>query len=132
VARVIVDTNVVSFILKNDSRANVYAQHLSGKELVISFVTVAELYRWALHRNWGSKRFDALADHIRTFLVYPFTHALCLRWAKVVDQRARVGRPIDSNDAWIAATAIEHQIPLVTHNQQDFQGIGGLAIISEV
>jgi tRNA(fMet)-specific endonuclease VapC len=129
--RVVVDTDVVSFTFKNDSRADLYAEHLAGQELVLSFMTVAELYRWAIQRSWGSQRFDALSRHVRTFLVYPFTDTLCLRWATVMDQRARSGRPIKSSDAWIEATAVEHRIPLVTHNRQDFEGIDGLSIISE-
>ena len=39
----IVDTNVVAFIHKGDSRAAEYMDHLSGRIVGISFATVAEL-----------------------------------------------------------------------------------------
>jgi tRNA(fMet)-specific endonuclease VapC len=44
---VIVDTDVVSFLFKGDTRAQAYREHLRGKTLAISFMTVAELYQWA-------------------------------------------------------------------------------------
>ena len=34
-------------------------------------------------------------------------------------------------DCWIAATALEHGLELVTHNPRDFAGIPGLIIITE-
>lgn len=53
---IIVDTDVVSFLLKNDTRAQAYRPHLQDKLLAFSFMTVAELYRWAYVRNWGKSR----------------------------------------------------------------------------
>ena len=55
---VIVDTDVVSFLFKGDTRAEAYRQHLQSKTLAISFMTVAELYQWAYVRNWGRINFD--------------------------------------------------------------------------
>ena len=53
---VVVDTDVVSFLLKGDTRAQSYRPHLQGKTLVLSFMTVAELYQWAFIRNWGKQK----------------------------------------------------------------------------
>jgi tRNA(fMet)-specific endonuclease VapC len=41
---IVADTDVVSFLFKNDSRAVDYLPHLQGIVPVISFQTVAELY----------------------------------------------------------------------------------------
>jgi predicted nucleic acid-binding protein len=38
---------------------------------------------------------------------------------------------IDTADAWIAATALALNCPLVTHDAADFAGVPGLKIISE-
>ena len=39
---------------------------------------------------------------------------------------------VDTNIvSWIAATALRHGIPIVTHNRQHFEGISGLTVISE-
>lgn len=128
---VVVDTDVVSFLFKRDPRAEHYRPHLEGKLLVISFMTLAELDRWALERNWGEKRRIAMEQHLRNFVIYPFDRALCRQWAEVTFSAGRNGRPIQCADAWIAATAKLHGIPLVTYNGNDYVGVDGLKIISE-
>jgi tRNA(fMet)-specific endonuclease VapC len=52
----IVDTDVVSFLLKGDTRAHLYRPHLQDQTLALSFMTVAELYQWAYVRNWGERK----------------------------------------------------------------------------
>jgi hypothetical protein len=51
-ASVVVDTDVVSFLFKHDTHAEPYRPHLTEKLLVLSFMTIAELDRWVLERNW--------------------------------------------------------------------------------
>lgn len=128
---VVVDTDVVSFLFKKDSRAELYRPHLEGQVPVMSFMTLAELLRWALIRKWGKKRQAKLYAHLRKFAVYPFDAALCQTWAEVTTCAEGNGRPIETADAWIAATALHHGIPLVTHNGGDYAGVEGLVIISE-
>lgn len=41
-------------------------------------------------------------------------------WARVVESCRQQGRTIADPDAWIAATACRHGIPLVTHNLKHF------------
>jgi tRNA(fMet)-specific endonuclease VapC len=126
-----VDTDVVSFLFKRDPRAEWYRLHLTGKLLVLSFMTVAELDRWALARNWGQNRRTRMDEYLRNFIVHPFDRVLCQKWAEVSDCARRNGRRIECADAWIAATAVLHNIPLVTHNSKDFAGVDGLSVISE-
>jgi predicted nucleic acid-binding protein len=47
-SRLVVDTDVVSFLFKNHSIAKLYDSELLGHTLVLSFMTVAELDRWAI------------------------------------------------------------------------------------
>lgn len=129
--RVLVDTDVVSFYFKADSRKELYRPHLAGKLLVVSFMTVAELDRWALERNWGAARRARLEQHLGSYLLYSFDRALCRTWAEVTVGARRQGRTIQAADAWIAATALLYDLPLVTHNRGDFLGVKGLTVISE-
>lgn len=128
--RVVVDTDVISFLFKGDSRAAAYASDLTGKLIIISFMTVAELKRWALKKRWGANRLAMLDHQLRQVIVYPVDADLCQRWAEVMMQAERSGRPISPQDAWIAATALQEKLPLVTNNSKDFAGITGLTIIS--
>jgi predicted nucleic acid-binding protein len=127
----VVDTDVVSFIFRNDTRAERYRQYLVGRTLAISFMSVAELDRWALERNWGPTRRARLDQHIAAYVIQPFDRDLCLKWAEVTVGARRQGRPIQTADAWIAATALLQGLPLITHNRQDYLGVDGLVVLSE-
>mgnify|MGYP001817369524 CR=1 FL=1 len=127
----IVDTDVVSFLLKGDTRAQLYRPHLQDKTLALSFMTVAELYQWAYVRNWGERKLTRLEEKLHRYVIVPSDNELCKQWASICVQRKRLGRPISVQDAWIAATALRHSCPLVTHNGDDFSDIAGLEVISE-
>ena len=43
-SRVILDTNIVSYLMKGGKLATAYEPHLQSRLLVITFVTVGELY----------------------------------------------------------------------------------------
>jgi tRNA(fMet)-specific endonuclease VapC len=124
----VVDTDVVSFIFKKDSRATPYERHLEGKRVCVSFMTVAEVYQWAISRRWGKRRIKELRQELARYVVLPYDDATAWIWGEV---RSIKGRPVEAKDAWIAATALRHGMKLVTHNRRHFEGIAGLQIISE-
>src|SRR5438105_8525493 len=115
----IVDTDVVSMLFKGDSRAFAYRVHVTGRLLGISFMTLAELERWSLERDWGPKRKLELAEHVAHYAVLPVSRELCVKWAEVAVAAKRRGRPIQTADAWIAASALYYQVPLITNNRSD-------------
>ena len=126
--KVVVDTSVVSYLLKGHSLGQAYwERHLAGNLLGLSFMTVAELYRWPLEKAWGDRRIQGLIDHLRGYVVLPYDDAMSWEWAKLMSWK---GRPMSVADAWVAATAIAHEVPLVTHNVRHFSGIGGLEVRS--
>lgn len=127
---VVVDTDVVSYVFRGDTRAELFRSVLAGRVLVVSFMTVAELERWALGRNWGPSRMASLERFLERFTLLPFDWPLCRRWAEAVDCARRRGRPIQTADAWVAATALHLDIPLVTHNPTDYAGVTGLTVLS--
>lgn len=130
-ATVVIDTDVVSFLFKSDSRAQLYQRHLAGHHWMLSFMTVAELDLWALRYHWGGPRKRQMETYLRRFAIYPFDRALCLHWAEVTDSARRSGRPILTADAWIAATALLAGVPLITHNPSDYAAVHGLTVLSE-
>ena len=50
-ADLVADTNVLSFLFRQDSRAEAYLPYLENKAIAISFQTLAELELWALSRR---------------------------------------------------------------------------------
>jgi predicted nucleic acid-binding protein len=124
----IVDTDVVSMLFKGDTRALAYRAHIAGQLLGISFMTLAELDRWSLERNWGQVRKLDLAQHLTRYT--PVSREPCAKWAEVAFAARRKGRPIQTADAWIAASALHYQVPLITNNRDDYSSVNGLALVS--
>lgn len=128
---VVVDTDVVSFIFKNDTRGALYQPHLDGEFMILSFMTLAELRQWSLRSNWGTARKTDFEKHLRRYSVQHSNNQLCEIWAEVIKRGQHTGKTIAVADAWVAATALLFQIPLVTHNATDYQAVEDLIIITE-
>lgn len=128
---VVLDTDVVSFLFKGDSRADSYLPHLRDRQWLISFMTEAELEQWVLLSNWQAKRVEWLRVFLGRFVIVPSSRDLILRWAEVMVAARRTGRRLETADAWIAATAALYDSPLITHNASDYLGVPGLKLITE-
>jgi tRNA(fMet)-specific endonuclease VapC len=125
-ATVVVDTDVVSFLIKGDSRRLAYAPLLQGHTLALSFMTVAELYQWAAIRKWGAQRRAQLDQTLHNYLVIPVDIEMCRIWGELRAEQQIAGYTIAPQDAWIAATAIRHKLALITHNAIDYRSITSL------
>jgi len=128
---VLLDTNIVSYLFKQDTRAERYAKHLRNRELTIAVMTVAELFQWAAVRRWGEARIARLEQYLEHYTTLPVDINTCRQWATVRASRSAAGMPISPQDAWVAATALRYCLPLITHNPDDFQQIPGLTVITE-
>jgi tRNA(fMet)-specific endonuclease VapC len=128
---VLVDTDVFSFYIKGDTRASQYDKHTKGKKWALSFATVGELLTWSKYKGWGPAKIAELERRIGLTGVVPYDVALCQTYAELNAQILKAGKPIGDNDLWIAATAIRHSIPLISHNRKHYDEIPGLVLISE-
>lgn len=129
---IVIDTDVASFFFKNDTRKTLYEPHHDGQFLFLSFMTLAELKLWSVSGNWGAKRKNQLENYLKRFSVVQTRPEICEIWAEIINDGKRKGKIIATSDAWVAAVAVFLNIPLVTHNSTDFQGVKGLTIISEI
>lgn len=127
----VIDTDVLSYLYKKDTRAALYRPRLDNPPFIISFMTLAELRRWMHERNWGVARRYSFETYLAQYRVVFADDELCELWAQAMDSARRNGRPISSPDAWVAAVALQLGVPLVTHNRAHFVGVDGLTVISE-
>ncbi len=82
-SRVVVDTDVASFLFKNHPIGAIYEAGLAACILLISFRTLAELDRWAIQSRWGPTRREWLRQHLEQFGLLPYSRRLCAMWAEV-------------------------------------------------
>jgi len=125
-----IDTDVVSFLLKRDTRAELYRPYLTSPPFILSFMTVAEMRSWARQREWGAARQQELERYLARYVVLQSSDSLCDYWANATSSARRAGRPIAAADAWVAAVALQQNVPLITHNGSHFAGVSGLTVIS--
>ncbi len=128
---VVVDTDVVSYLLKDDTRAEYYRPLLKDRILIVSFMTIAEMDRWALVRQWGTTRRSYYEKFMEQFIVFPTNRNLCAIWADITEALRLQGLVISCGDAWIAATALQQNIPLVTHNARHYSTVTGLSLLTQ-
>ena len=125
---VVLDTDVVFFPFKQDTRAALYIDKLRDRQLLISFMTEAELEQWVLLSNWGAQRIEWLHLYLSRFVIVSSSNDLSKKWAEVMVTARRHGRRIETADAWIAATAILYDAVLLTHNTADCNGVTNLRL----
>jgi tRNA(fMet)-specific endonuclease VapC len=129
-SRVVVDTDVASYIFNWHSLAQSYADALRGSELVLSFMSVAELRMGAMSANGGSHRRLLLEQFIQSFELSYADDDLCMIWARIRADARAAGRPMSPQDAWIAATALALDSPLATNNRRDYERVRKLRLLS--
>ena len=94
-------------------------------------MSIGELRRGATLLVPGSARRLQLEHYIEIDIpllfgkrVLPITQAIAERWGVIDARRQAAGRPLGIADGMIAATAIEHDLTVVTRNVKDFAGLG--------
>ena len=136
--RYLLDTNVISELRKvrsgrADRMVAAWAATVPGRDMYLSAVTIHELEHGvlllertdaaqaAILREW-------LDDSVATAFegrILPMDEAVARRSA-----RLHVPDPVPYRDAFIGATALVHEMTLVTRNLRDFQRFEGLRLLN--
>ena len=124
----LVDANVLSEPTKPLPDVRV-VNWLSDHEAdgAVDAIVLGEMYLGVLALPDGRKRarlqawFETLAQAIECL---PWDAAVGRRWARLVSDLRRKGHALPILDGLIAATALEHDLTLVTRNVRDFRTAG--------
>jgi predicted nucleic acid-binding protein len=133
----LIDTNVVSeFIrLRPDARVIRWLGAADPESLFASVVTFGEI-RLGIEDLPAGKRRAALEEWLEQGLpqwfeshLLPVTKQIADGWGQLTIRAKRKGIAITTADGLIAATALEHDLALVTRNVRDFAATG-VAIVN--
>jgi tRNA(fMet)-specific endonuclease VapC len=124
----LIDTDTCSAYLKQNPRAFGRFQQYLGS-LNVSMITVGELYTWALRAKAPPKRLQGVLDLFLDVTIIDFSHDVARKFGELHAGLLDIGRPPGFPDLMIAATALVHNLTLVTHNTQDFANIPGLTVV---
>lgn len=123
----LLDTDICSVHLKgNGSLTHTFLQYMG--RLYVSVVTVGELYTWALRAKASPKRFQSLKDLLNDIQVLEVDETIARKFGEVRAALLDAGKPVPEMDLLIAATALVHDLTVVTHNTQDYSSIPGLSL----
>ena len=131
--RYLLDTNIISNIVKPEpSRALMtWLGAQIDDDLYVASLTLAEIKRGILDKPKGRKR-DALEvwfngpegpQALFAGRILPFEERAALRWAELMADGKKRGRPRSALDMIIAATADTNGCIIVTANEKDFADI---------
>lgn len=114
----LVDTDVFSFLMLRSEQADDFREIVEGRLLALSFATVGEAYFGAVKAGWGERRLRRLEAALGAYTVLPGTFEIARRFGDIM---ARFRHQLDERDMWIAATALAHELPIVTNNLRHFE-----------
>lgn len=124
----LLDTDTCPVHLKTHRAVNNRVlQHTGG--IHVSTVTVAELYTWVLRANVPTRRLRSLEEFLRDVVILDVTESVAKRFGEVRAALLDKGLPPPEMDLLIGATALVHDLTLVTHNTRDFANIPGLRLM---
>lgn len=130
----LLDTNVISELVRAKPARIILAwfEHIPSDALHISALTLGEIRKGVEGMPDGVRR-----EKLRLWLehelidwfgarILPVDISVADRWGRLL---AQVGRPVPSIDSLLAATALYHELRIVTRNQKDFN-YPGLEVIN--
>jgi tRNA(fMet)-specific endonuclease VapC len=126
--RLLIDTNRYSDMIRGDG--DVGARFASAGELWMPIIVLGELLAGFAHGNQRRSNEDTL----RRFLNKPATGLLLLDedtarfYSEISNSLKKQGKRIPTNDVWIAALALQHDLTLDTRDQH-FQHVPGLRLV---
>lgn len=134
----LLDTNVLSEFNRRgepDQRVRRWLEAADTESLYASVLTFGEI-RLGIELLPPSKRRSQLQEWLERDLrewfegrILPVNERIADRWGLVRAQAQLKGRPLSVVDALIAATALEHNLTLVSRNASDFS-VAGLPLFN--
>ncbi len=129
--RIILDTNCYAAFKKNDPTALSLLRH--AEFIGISTVILGELlagFRCGSREELNRRELDKFLDSPRVTIL-PVDDGTSEFYAQVFHELKQKGRPVPSNDLWLAASALQHGLAVATFDEH-FAYISGLLIAHRI
>lgn len=123
----LVDSDTCSAHLKGLGRVTNRFLQYTG-QLHLSVVTIAELKQWLFRKNTPGRYLQSFVTMLQDFAVLIVDEQVAQRFGELGAELLDKGLTVATPDLLIAATALIHDLTLVTHNTPDYVNIPGLRL----
>ncbi len=111
----ILDTNALSAFVDGDAGVGEILRR--EPRAAIPVIVLGE-FRYGIAESRQRSAYEAwLESHLPGFDVLSVTDETAVAYAELRVALRRAGRPIPANDAWIAALALQHRLPVLSRDQ---------------
>ena len=124
----LVDTDWVVEYLKGKPSVVETLRALASDGLAVSLITYGEIYEGVYYGHDRQRHEQGLHDFLAIAPTLPLTRAIMQRFAIVRGSLRRQGQLIGDADLLIAATALHHDLTLLTRNARHFQRVPDLKL----
>ena len=119
----ILDTNAVSAVADDEARA--VRLFSSAASIELSAIVLGE-YRFGIAQSRRRKEYEKwLVQLVASTRFLPVDEETTAHYAQVRSELKKAGKPIPSNDLWIAALCRQHRLPLLSRDAH-FDAVQGL------
>ena len=119
----ILDTNALSGAADGDPGA---LEIIAGAERIAVPVIVLGEYRLGIAQSRHRKEYEEwLREWVAAVTVLDIDRETTYQYAKIGLELKKIGKPIPSNDLWIAALCGQHSLPLLSRDRH-FDVVSGL------
>jgi predicted nucleic acid-binding protein len=124
----LVDSDYVADYLKGRTKATDLLNALFPEGIAISINTFAEVYE-GIYYGHNRTHYQEIFQHfLKGVNVFGITRSIAKQYALIRGELGRKGQLIDQPDLFIAATAIRHNLTLVSRNTKVYQRIPDLKL----
>ena len=119
----ILDTNALSAFVDGDTAVGVVLRRQA--RAAVPVIVLGE-FRYGIAESRHRSAYEAwLKSELAHFDVLPVTEETAAAYARLRVALKRAGHPIPANDAWIAALALQHRLPVLSRDEH-FDAVAGL------
>jgi tRNA(fMet)-specific endonuclease VapC len=128
----LIDSDWIIDLLADVPEAVGVVDELAGDGIAISMITYMEVYQGTLRTADPVAAQQSLHTLLEDVPVLPLSFAVAKRCAQLRETLKRSRKRVRARalDLLVAATALEHDLTLVTRNTEDYSDIPGLSIHS--
>lgn len=127
----LIDTEVICEETKHQPNIHVHtwlSDHTVA-QAYLSVITLAEIEQGILQVDQTQKvaeltRFLRHVESLFSRRILPIDRLISQSWAKVTDTAHQRGTPLTVSDSWLAATALTHNLTVVTRHESGFHAAG--------